>query len=34
MPIGIEATMPVTETTSVTSMPPQSRVETIGSPPR
>ena len=34
MPIGIEATMPITETTRVTSMPPQSRVSTIGSPPR
>ena len=34
MPTGIEATMPVTDTTSVTSRPPQSRVSTIGNPPR
>ena len=34
MPIGIEATMPVTDTTSVTSRPPHSRVSTIGNPPR
>ena len=34
MPTGIEATMPVTDTTSVTRSPPQSRVSTTGSPPR
>ena len=34
MPTGIEATMPVTDTTSVTSRPPHSRVSTIGKPPR
>jgi hypothetical protein len=34
MPTGIDATMPVTDTTSVTSMPPHTRVSTIGSPPR
>ena len=33
IPIGIEATMPVTEITSVTSSPPHSLVSTIGSPP-
>ena len=33
MPTGIEATMPVTETTSVTRRPPQSLVSTIGNPP-
>jgi hypothetical protein len=34
MPTGIEATMPVTDTTSVTKSPPHSRVSTIGNPPR
>ena len=34
MPTGMEATMPAIDTTSVTSMPPHSRVATIGSPPR
>ena len=34
IPIGIEATMPVTEMTSVMRSPPQSLVSTIGSPPR
>ena len=34
IPIGIEATMPVTETTSVTNRPPHSRVSTTGNPPR
>ena len=34
MPTGIEATIPVTETTSVTSSPPHCRVSTIGKPPR
>ena len=33
IPIGIEATMPVMETTSVTKRPPQSLVSTTGSPP-
>ena len=33
-PIGIDATMPVTATTSVTSNPPHSRVSTTGKPPR
>ncbi len=33
MPTGIEVTMPVTDTTSVTSRPPHSRVSTTGSPP-
>ncbi len=34
MPTGIEATMPTTDTTSVTSRPPQSLVSTTGNPPR
>src|SRR6516165_320651 len=34
MPIGIEVTMPVMDTTSVTNSPPQSLVSTMGSPPR
>ena len=34
VPTGIEATMPVTDTTSVTRRPPQSLVSTIGNPPR
>src|ERR1700692_4583188 len=33
MPPGIDATMPVTDTTSVTRRPPQSRVSTTGNPP-
>ena len=33
MPTGIDVTMPVTATTSVTSRPPHSRVSTSGSPP-
>ena len=33
MPTGIEVTMPVTDTTSVTSSPPHSLVSTIGNPP-
>src|SRR5215469_16466129 len=32
IPIGIDATMPVTEITSVTKRPPQSRVSTNGNP--
>ena len=32
MPTGIEATMPVTDTTSVTSRPPHSRVSTDRQP--
>ena len=34
MPTGIEVTMPVTDTTSVTRRPPQSLVSTTGNPPR
>src|SRR6266481_3461342 len=33
IPIGIEATMPVTDTTSVTKRPPHSLVSTMGNPP-
>ena len=33
IPTGIDATMPVTETTSVTSSPPHERVSTMGRPP-
>ena len=33
-PIGIEVTMPVTETTSVTRRPPHSLVSTTARPPR
>jgi hypothetical protein len=34
MPTGIEATIPVTDSTSVTRRPPQSRVSTTVRPPR